>query len=143
MQRPHLELRTPSQVVTGGAATLSVLYSGIPLFQGAFNTCGATNISLPLGVGTVDIVSLACPTVAGKVGGMTLNVTVAIPPGVPPGGYEVILNAADQETKPAYCADAQFTIGSDGSLTWGKPAAPASLRGAAVDSKAAKTAAVQ
>ena len=112
-----------------------MLYLGVPLFQGAFNTCGATNISLPLGAGTIAIASLNCPTVAGKVGSLTLNVTVAIPAGVPSGSYEVTLSANDQANKLAYCADATFSIGSKGEWSWGGGAKPA-LRGGVVDAPA-------
>lgn len=125
----RIPLPPPSQVVTSGTGTLNVLFLGVPLFQGTFTTCGATNISLPLGVGAVQILSLACPTVAGKVGGMTVNVTVGIPAGVPSGPYQVTLSANDQAGKLAYCANAAFTIGSRSDATWGRPA----LRGAIVD----------
>jgi len=99
-----------SQAVTGGSADINVLFMGVPLYQGAYTTCGSTNITLPLDVGTIDVVSLACPTVAGKAGGLSLNVTVSIPVGVPSGGYEVIVTANDQAGKLAYCVDATFTL---------------------------------
>jgi hypothetical protein len=113
---------TLSAAVTGGSGVLNVLYMGVPLYQSAFTTCGNTSIALPLGVGTVDIDSLVCPTVAGKAGSLSFNVTVTLPKDVPTGSYEITFTADDQNSKAAYCVDAQFNLGA---------AKAAALRGAA------------
>ena len=112
---------TLSKSVTGGSGSLNVLFDSVPLYQGVFATCGNTTIALPLGVGSVQVNALACPTVAGAAGSLQLNVTVLVPVGVPSGSYEVTLLALDQASAPAYCADAKFALSA---------AAPA-LRGAA------------
>lgn len=112
-----------------------MLYLGVTLFQGSFTTCGNTSVALPLGVGTLGVDSLVCPTVAGKAGGMTINITVLIPTGVPPGAYEVQLTANDQASKLAYCADIQLSF--DASPEAAPAAGRASLRGAVVDAAVA------
>jgi hypothetical protein len=124
----------PLQAVTGGTGDINVLYLGVTLFQGSFATCGNSSVSLPLGAGTLLVDSLACPTIAGKAGGMAINITVSIPTGVPPGAYEVQLTANDQAAKLAFCADIQFAFDAPAPPAAGR----ASLRGAIVEAPLAR-----
>jgi len=41
------------QSITGGLGSVAVSLDSINLFTGKFNTCGASQIALPLGFGTV------------------------------------------------------------------------------------------
>lgn len=99
-----------AQVVTSGTGIIDVTYLTVPLFQGVFNTCGASNISLPLGVGQIDILALPCPTVSGGKNSMTIQMNVTIPAGVPGGAYEIILTSDDQDKKSAFCIDITLSL---------------------------------
>lgn len=96
------------QAVSGGAGTVSVSLDSLPLFTGNFNSCGATQIPLPLGFGQIYITSAPCPLSPGS--NFLVNLSVALPTNTPSGSYEVTINANDQTSGDFYCADARFSL---------------------------------
>lgn len=97
---------TLGKQVTGGNATAVVTLNGASIFTAAVGTCGHTSVPLPLGLGTVSVDALSCPTN----GDLTLGVTLTLPLIAPGGAYDIHLLAKDQDGNNAFCVDAQFNL---------------------------------
>ncbi len=100
--RPHPSRLRPPALPT------STRPHPLQIFSANVNTCGTSTVPLPLGLGTVTINALACPTTAGGSAGITVSVT--LPAIAPSGAYDVKLTANDQAGAAAYCVDAQFNL---------------------------------
>ena len=97
------------QIVTGGSATITVTLDGVSIFTTTtVNTCGATDLPLPLGLGDVNINSIACPTTVG--GAVSFSMSVTLPTIAPSGAYDFNIAALDQSGNSAYCLDVQFSL---------------------------------
>lgn len=99
---------TITEAVTGGSGSAVVSLDGGQIFSTPTNTCGTTSVPLPLGLGTVTVDSLTCPTTAG--GAISMGVAVTLPSIAPSGSYDVHLTANDQSGALAYCVDVQFNL---------------------------------
>jgi hypothetical protein len=99
---------TIDEVVTAGQARATVLLNGNPLFGAPVSTCGLTNVPLPMGLGTVEIAGLECPTTVN--GPISLRVALTLPAIAPPGSYTLQLDASDENSDKAFCAQAQFSL---------------------------------
>ncbi|RQM22609.1 hypothetical protein B5M09_005570 [Aphanomyces astaci] len=71
--------------------TIAVKLAGQLVYSHYGSLCGKTHIPLPLGLGHIDVVGLACPAQAGKFEG--LQVALNLPHIAPEGNYEVYLTS--------------------------------------------------
>lgn len=100
---------TMTAPVSAGSFALNVKLNGIGIFTHNGNICGASNIPLPLGLGNINLVSLACPAASGA--DTSVDVTVTLPTIAPSGSYTITLQGTDSTTNAvAYCLDAQFSL---------------------------------
>lgn len=97
---------TVDEVITGGAASLTVYLNNFPLYNAAATTCGNTTITLPLGMGSIDIDGFQCPTTVGEQQNVTMSLT--LPTGIPTGTYTVLLSGQDQGKANVFCMNGTF-----------------------------------
>eukprot|EP01001_Neometanema_parovale_P013125 NODE_9487_length_639_cov_520.042636_g9221_i0.p1 GENE.NODE_9487_length_639_cov_520.042636_g9221_i0~~NODE_9487_length_639_cov_520.042636_g9221_i0.p1 ORF type:complete len:158 (+),score=43.46 NODE_9487_length_639_cov_520.042636_g9221_i0:57-530(+) len=94
--------------VTAAPYKLVVKLNGIPVFHHDGKMCGKEVLSLPLGLGTLNMNLLDCPAAAGA---LTMHIGVMVSNAVPDSKVVLAVTANDQTGAPLLCANvnAQFS----------------------------------
>jgi hypothetical protein len=77
--------------VSGGNFDLTVAIDGMSVYTTQGSACGHTDISLPMGMGSVGIDGLPCPVAKGTTVHVAASLT--LPDAVPAGNYDVKVTA--------------------------------------------------
>jgi len=92
---------------TSGTYELNVFLAGSSIFSTKGNACGDSDVTLPLGAGTVSLHGFACPANPGPV---TYGMDVVLPSIAPSGDYDIKLTAKDQDGESLLCVDTKLSF---------------------------------
>lgn len=95
--------------VSGGQYELKIKKL-ITILDHKDNVCGNSTIKLPLGMGSITVVGLTCPTKAGTV---TLGQDMTISESAPSGTIDIDLTAKDAKGGNLVCVSVTATVSSD------------------------------
>lgn len=97
----------PTAAVSAGSGNIYALLDGVPVYTSPpVAACGASVVTLPLGMGVMHITSLSCPVAANTAASVSVALTLGT--GVPKGDFAVILKV--DKPSPLYCINATFKI---------------------------------
>ena len=100
---------TMTEVVSAGKIALAVYLDGVNLYSTQCSICGASKISLPLGLGSINMDGLTCPTAVGNTENIRMNLN--LPAAVPSGNYNIsMIGIAATSNSNVFCVDAQFPL---------------------------------
>jgi hypothetical protein len=99
---------TASGAVEAGTFAMSVAINGMSLYSTQGNACGHSDITLPLGMGSVGVDGLPCPVTAGQE--VHIAASLTLPQQVPAGKYEVKVTADTGDGGDASASDGLFCL---------------------------------
>lgn len=102
---------TVDEAITASTYTLKIALGGIPVFTHSGDGCKPDSINLPLGMGTVDLGGLKCPTAAGQT--VSLHQSITVGKASPSGKFTATFSAVDQNKQSALCVEIDFTMSAE------------------------------
>ena len=88
--------------VTAGTYTVTITYNGLTILSHTHSLCGDDSFPLPLGLGTVKVQGIPCPS---KPGPVTITQIIPYPLSAPAGAIKAHVTAKDSANQQLMCFD--------------------------------------